>query len=144
MPAATQMGTSGSSGSVISSVGLSSIVSKITCCQGPNNRGGDYDGLKESGVAPTHGREEWEGLTSFIFGPDWFSMPLEGEEETKAAAAAKLLADQNNTKKEESSSSNIIISIIGKLSCPKSQTRRRPRPLIPRRLPRAAARGNSS
>ena len=35
-------------------------------------------------MAPTHGREEWEGLTSFIFGPDWFSMPLEGEEETKA------------------------------------------------------------
>jgi hypothetical protein len=34
----------------------------------------------------------WEGLASFLFGPDWFSIPLEGEEgdgtTTHAANAA--------------------------------------------------------
>lgn len=31
----------------------------------------------------------WEGLASFLFGPDWFSIPLEGEDAADAAVASK-------------------------------------------------------
>lgn len=37
---------------------------------------GDHSKIKE--IVQERG---WEGLASFIFGPDWFSIPLEGEEE---------------------------------------------------------------
>lgn len=43
----------------------------------------------------------WEGLASFLFGPDWFSIPLEGEEDATDAAARKeadsIVLPGNNT-----------------------------------------------
>ena len=43
-------------------------------------------------------RGGWEGLASFLFGPDWFSIPLEGETADATAAAAADASGKDETK----------------------------------------------
>lgn len=49
---------------------------------------GDHSKMKEE-VMREHQQRGWEGLASFIFGPDWFSIPLEGEDDTTDGARNK-------------------------------------------------------
>ena len=72
-PAAMQLGSAHPSSKLSSAAAGDPVLD-------PNN--GD-----DRGSSRMEGRERgWEGLASFLFGPDWFSIPLEGDDDARAAS----------------------------------------------------------
>ena len=76
-PAATQLG----------SAHPSKLSTPVADQRHPN---GDHGSLREG-----QGRG-WEGLASFLFGPDWFSIPLEGDDEARTASGRSSHASAGN------------------------------------------------
>jgi hypothetical protein len=75
-PAATQLG--------------SAHLAKFPSAADQLHPGGDRGSLRE-------GQERgWEGLASFLFGPDWFSIPLEGDDDARVAGGGSSHAPVGN------------------------------------------------
>jgi len=94
-PAATQLGRNPSS-SVPSSEMQMQIGQQR---QQPN----DDDNTNDGGKMGTSQERGWEGLASFLFGQDWFSIQLRGdddEDENAALAATSSTAPANGTQKD--------------------------------------------
>jgi len=77
-PAAAHMSSSSSSLVVGASMSL-------PAARGGNDVGGNGGGQL---TGEFHGRG-WEGLASFLFGPDWHLIPLEGEEAASSSSSSK-------------------------------------------------------
>ncbi|KAL3762394.1 hypothetical protein ACHAW5_004711 [Stephanodiscus triporus] len=52
----------------------------------------------------------WEGLASFLFGPDWFSIPLEGEDDARGVSAKSSHASVENEGGESLQTSGKVLT----------------------------------